>query len=149
MAKYATGRRFSIKEHENGTLTYIPGHERIPDNWYRRPRGELVEYPPVSFVKDLLQIIKTVPEAVLVGGNTGTVNSFTGVDLGNMTGGAYNTLDLLNPMKFGCFFHQLILAVVPDVFRNRLLGDVLSSALNLLSDKLNPFIDSDCAKIGK
>ena len=50
-------------------------------NWYRRPRGELVEYSPVSFATDLLQIIKTVPEPVLVGGNTGTVNFFTGVDL--------------------------------------------------------------------
>jgi hypothetical protein len=113
----------------------------------RPRRGELVEYSPVSFVTDLLQIIKTVPKAVLVGGNTGTVNSF-GVDLGNITGGAYNTFDLFNPKKFSCFFYQLILAVVPVVLRSCLPGDVLGSALNLLSDKSNPFIDPECAKIG-
>jgi hypothetical protein len=88
-----------------------------------------------------------VPEAVLVGGNTGTINSFTGVDLGNITGGAYNTFDLLNPKKFSCFFYQLILAVVPVVLRSRLPGDVLGSALNLLSDKLNPFIDPDVQRL--
>ncbi|KAJ5998111.1 hypothetical protein N7499_005510 [Penicillium canescens] len=80
-------------------------------------------------------------------GNTGTVNSFTGVDQGNITGGAYNIFGLLNPKRCSCFFYQLILAVVPDFPRSRLLEDPLSPALNLLSDKLKPFIDPECAKI--
>ena len=90
-----------------------------------------------------------VPEAVSVGGNTGTVNSFTGVDLGDITGGAYHTADLLNPTKFVCFFYQLTLAAVPDFLRSRVLGTLLAGALSLLHDKIDPFVDPSCAKIGK
>lgn len=140
---------FSITEEADGTLKYTPGYERIPDNWYRRPVGLLNEYTPVSFAGDLLQMAETVPSVVLVGGNTGTVNSFTGVDLGDITGGAYNAADLLNPQKLSCFFYQIILAVVPDIVRSRFLGGVLGTALNLLSSTLDPLIDPECAKICK
>lgn len=137
----------SIKEEADGTLTHVSGHECIPNNWYRRPRGVLNEYSPASFALDLLKMSETVPSVVLVGGNTGKVNSFTGVDLGNITGGVYNNADLLDPKKFTCFFYQILLAVVPDVLMSRSLGSVLGTALNLLSTKLNPFIDPECAKI--
>lgn len=138
---------FAITEAEDGTLSHQPGHERIPENWYRRPGGELGGYSPVSFALDLLKMSETVPSVVSVGGNTGTVNSFTGVDLGDITGGVYNTADLLDPKKFSCFFYQILLAAVPDILRSRFLGGVLSGALSLLSDTLDPFIDPECAKI--
>jgi hypothetical protein len=138
---------FSITENSDGSLTYTPGHERIPYNWYRRPVGALNEYSPLSFAQDLLTMSQTVPGVVAIGGNTGTVNSFTGVDLADITGGAYHTADLLNPQKFVCYFYQIILAVVPDILRSRLLGAVLGTALNLLSSKLTPLIDPQCATI--
>ena len=90
-----------------------------------------------------------VPEAVSVGGNTGKVNTFTGVDLGDITGGAYHTPDLLNPTKFVCYFYQITLAIVPDFLRSEALGTVLGSALNLLHSKIDPYVDPSCAKIGK
>ena len=90
-----------------------------------------------------------VPEAVSVGGNTGKVNTFTGVDLGDITGGAYHTADLTNPKKFVCFFYQLTLAIVPDFLRSENLGTALAGALNLLQTQISPFVDPSCAKIGK
>ena len=140
---------FAITEAADGTLTWKPGYERIPDNWYRRPLGAVNEYSPASFAQDLVQIAAVVPEAVSVGGNTGTVNSFTGADLGNITGGAYQTSDLLNPTKFVCYFYQLTLAVVPDFLRSEALGSLLGGALNLLQSKIGPYVDPSCAKIGE
>ena len=140
---------FAITEADDGTLTYTPGYERIPDNWYRRPLGEENDYDPVDFALDLVRIAAVVPEAVSVGGNTGTVNSFTGVDLGDITGGAYQTSDLLNPTKFVCFFYQLTLALVPDFLRSESLGAALGGALTLLQNQIGPFVDPSCATIGK
>lgn len=140
---------FAITEHADGSLTWQPGYERIPDDWYRRPLGPQNEYTPQSFALDLVKIAQTVPEAVSVGGNTGTTNSFTGVDLGDITGGAYHTQDLLDPTKFVCFFYQLSLAIVPDFLRSRALGTLLGSALTLLQSKIGPYVDPSCATIGK
>ena len=90
-----------------------------------------------------------VPEAISVGGNTGEVNTFTGVDLGNITGGAYQTSDLTNPTKFVCYFYELTLAITPDFLRSEALGSALAGALNLLQTKISPLVDPSCAKIGK
>ena len=96
-----------------------------------------------------MQIAAVVPEAVSVGGNTGEVNTFTGVDLGNITGGVYQTSDLTNPTKFVCFFYQLTLAIVPDFLRSEALGSALAGALNLLQTQISPFVDPSCATIGE
>ena len=140
---------FAITEADDGTLSWQPGYERIPDNWYRRPLGVVNEYSPESFAQDFLQIAAVVPEAASVGGNTGTVNSFTGVDLGNITGGAYDTTALLNPTTFVCYFYQLTLAVVPDFLRSEALGSLLGTALTLLQSEISPYVDPSCATIGE
>ena len=90
-----------------------------------------------------------VPEALSVGGNTGQVNTFTGVDLGNITGGIYQTSDLTDPKKFACYLYQVMLAITPDFLRSEALGDALGGALNLLQTKISPFVDPSCAKIGE
>ena len=140
---------FAITEASDGTLSWKPGYERIPDNWYRRPLGVVNEYSPVSFAQDLVKMATVVPEAVSVGGNTGTVNSFTGVDLGDITGGAYRTSDLTDPTKFVCFFYQLTLATVPDFLRSEALGSALGGALSLLQNQIGPLVDPSCATIGE
>jgi len=147
--KYTLKSFFSITEQPDGTLTYIPGWERIPDIWYRRPVGVANEYTPLSFGTDLLTMSQTVPGVVAVGGNTGTVNSFAGVDLADVTGGAYHNADLLDPPKFVCYFYQILLAATPDILRSRALGGILGTALGLLNSQLAPFIDPECAKIGE
>ena len=90
-----------------------------------------------------------VPEALSVGGNTGEVNTFTGVDLGNITGGVYQTSDLTDPSKLACYLYEVTLAVVPDFLKSEALGDALAGALNLLQSKIAPLVDPSCAKIGE
>ena len=46
----------------------------------------LYDYGTLAFATDLLAIAAQVPGALKVGGNTGKVNTFTGVDVGNLTG---------------------------------------------------------------
>ena len=116
---------------------------------YRRPLGAVNEYSTVSFAQDLVQMAAVVPEAVSVGGNTGEVNTFTGVDLGDITGGVYHTSDLTNPTKFVCFLYQVTLAIVPDFLRSETLGTALAGALNLLQSKISPLVDPSCASIGE
>ncbi|RDW64410.1 uncharacterized protein DSM5745_09821 [Aspergillus mulundensis] len=62
-------------------LSYEKGHERIPENWHRRP----VDYGLLDLNVDLLGWAMKYPELASIGGNTGTINSFTGVDLSNLT----------------------------------------------------------------
>lgn len=140
---------FSVTEKSDGSLSWNRGHERIPNNWYRRPLGIQNEYSLVSLALDLLKMAPTVPEALSVGGNTGTVNSFAGVSLADITGGVYHTLDLLDPQKFVCFFYQVTLAVVPAFLRSQLLGSLLAGVLNLLHSTIDPLVDPSCPKIGE
>ena len=62
-----------------------------------------------------MQIAAVVPEAVSVGGNTGAVNTFAGADLGNITGGAYQTSDLTNPT----LWTPVVLKLVSQASENR------------------------------
>jgi hypothetical protein len=87
-----------------------------------------------------------VPERVAVGGNLGTVNSFTGVNLADLTGGVYNSQTLLQGNNLICFGYQTLLTVVPDVLKG-LVGDV-SSALNVLTSRVAPsFAQFNCPQI--
>ena len=90
-----------------------------------------------------------VPEALSVGGNTGSVNSFAGVDLADITGGVYHTSDLTDPKKLVCYLYELTLAVTPDFLRSEALGDALGGALSLLQNQISPLVDPSCAKIGE
>ncbi|KAA8913359.1 Chloroperoxidase [Sphaerosporella brunnea] len=130
-----------------GVLTHKKGHERIPDNWYRRPTGLLNEYNAFEFSVDLIKMAKANPAILKIGGNTGKVNSFAGVDLGDLTGGAYNVGDLLNPEKLVCFIFRLMLTIVPDFLQGGILGGILNSALNLLTSTLLPLFDPKCPGI--
>lgn len=138
---------FAITEAPDGTLTYTPGYERIPENWYRRPLDAANEYSATSSATNLAQMASVVPEALSVGGNTGTVNSFTGANLGNITGGAYQISGLTDPAKCFCFFYQLNLALAPDLLRSATSGNALGGALELLQEKIGSFVDPECAKI--
>jgi len=132
-----------------GVMTHRPGHERIPNNWYRRPARLLNDYGIIEYTADLLQMAAVNPQILKVGGNTGTVNSFAGVDLGNLTGGVYHLTDLLNPEKLGCFLYQVLAAILPDILRGGLLGGVLSIATNLLTTLLAPLFGPTCPPISQ
>ncbi|KAK5170829.1 hypothetical protein LTR04_003088 [Oleoguttula sp. CCFEE 6159] len=88
---------FSITGPDNN-LKYTPGWEKIPDNWYTRHRAQH-------------------PEFLNVGGNTGTTNSFTGVDVSSLTGGVYNAQTLLQGNNLMCFAFQAAQQGAPDLLK--------------------------------
>ncbi|CAE6528452.1 unnamed protein product, partial [Rhizoctonia solani] len=107
-------------------LVYQPGYERIPDNWYKRP----IDYSIPLYTVDLLYAGLKHPEFLSIGGNTGKVNSFAGVNIGDITGGVYNSVNLLEGNNLVCFAFQAAQQAMPDVLKG-ILGD-LTTALGLL-----------------
>jgi hypothetical protein len=100
---------------EGDDLVYTPGHEKIPANWYRRPSSQPYTVPDVF--EDLITGYLEYPQTLQLGGNTGTVNSFTGVDVGNLTGGLFNAATLLEGNNLACFTANVLNAVVPQAIR--------------------------------
>lgn len=102
--------------HDAGTpltfeQTHSPGQERIPLNWYRRPTTS--QYNVVEVVADLQISNAAYPGITRVGGNTGTTDSFTGVDLQDLTGGVFNSATLFDGNNAACFLYQATLAAMP------------------------------------
>lgn len=76
-------------------------------------------YPPSSQIKTDLPCL------------LGTVNTFTGVDLGDLTRGVYNAQTLLQGNNFACYLYQSTKIGMPTG---------LLSALALLNDFLAPIL---------
>ncbi|TID22771.1 aromatic peroxygenase [Venturia nashicola] len=119
---------------------YTPGYERIPENWYRRSKTD--EYSIAFFALDLTAAAVTYPQFLSVGGNTGTTNSFTGVDITNLTGGVYSTSTLLQGNNLQCFAYQAAQQAAPDAVKG-IFSDVTSSL-----SKLNNEINSVLTQLG-
>lgn len=83
---------------------------------------------------DLLAAAADHPEFLSVGGNTGTVNSFTGIDITNLTEGVYNGASLAKGNNALCFAMQAAVQALPD-FITGLLTD--TSAMDKLGSALN------------
>ncbi|KDN40748.1 hypothetical protein RSAG8_07923, partial [Rhizoctonia solani AG-8 WAC10335] len=84
------------------SLTYQPGHERIPENWYRRSG----DYDFALISLDFHKLVLEHPEFFSVGGNTGKPNTFTGVNVEDLTGGVFNAKNLLEGNNLICFALQ-------------------------------------------
>jgi len=120
---------------EPGNFVHTRGQERIPENWYRRPNANAYTIPEV--VADVFINNAMYPGIVRFGGNTGTVNSFAGVDVTDITGGALNAADLAaDPNKASCFLLQASLAGIPDA-ASPLLGSV-GTLLGWATEQLGP-----------
>lgn len=98
-------------------------------------------------MQDLIGMAAVNPAILKIGGNTGTVNSFAGVDLGDLTGGAYHLVDLINPNKFVCYIYRLVSVAVPDALSGGLIGGVLELVTDLLQTIITPLIDPACSGI--
>jgi hypothetical protein len=72
------------------------------------------------------------PKFLDIGGNLGTTNTFTGVDVANLTGGVFNAAGLLQGNNAACLAYQFAAQAKPDVALsvfnvvNQDLGSVLS-----------------------
>jgi hypothetical protein len=118
-------------------LVYTYDHERIPDNWYRRSQKD------PSTLADILisngQQCVSYPDNCQVRGNTGEVVSFSGVNLGDISGGLVNSVeDLQDSNRLGCFISQAIQADVPSFLDNVFNGALLSQVTALIPSMLLP-----------
>ncbi|KAG5947201.1 hypothetical protein E4U53_006451, partial [Claviceps sorghi] len=128
---------FSYTLQPDGSRTYAYGKERIPDNWYRRSHKD--PWTLVDIVLGVASQCLAHPSTCQIGGNTGTVNSFQGINLGDISGGLVNVLaDLQDPARLGCFLAQNIQAEVPSSLGRLVQGVLLDDALELLTGKLLP-----------
>ena len=117
-------------------MKYNRGWERIPENWYRTP----IDYGLISLNLDLVDWFARYPELLSIGGNTGTVNSFTPIDLSNITGGLFNAGTLLEGNNILCFSLQVVKAFSPDSLSS--LYSSLGKVLSILTDILGTTITS-------
>ncbi|KAL0575172.1 hypothetical protein V5O48_006794 [Marasmius crinis-equi] len=132
---------FSVHGDDPAHFQYKAGWEQIPENWYKRAIGD--EYGMVPYTLDLLAAALQFPLFLSVGGNTGSVDSFTGVNLEDLTGGVYNAQTLLEGDNLACFLVQAaVQTATPDVL-NGLVKDV-EGAINLLKA---PLLNLNCPKL--
>ncbi|KAL8702424.1 MAG: hypothetical protein Q9201_004399 [Fulgogasparrea decipioides] len=137
-AKYPEGyldietlKSFFAVSGESGKFTYRPGYERIPDNWYKRAVGH--EYTIADYLLDVLQFALRDPRLLSVGGNTGTPNSFTGVNITALTKGVFNAATLAQGNNLQCFIFQLIQAETPGL---------LTGVYEDVTKALQPLVDN-------
>lgn len=121
---------WGVVENENGELEYKRGWERIPANWFKTP----VDYGLVQMNLDFVDWFLKYPQLASIGGNTGTVNSFTPLDISNLTGGVLNVETLLEGNNLICFALQVVKTVSPNSLSN--LFQTLTVPLRLLTDAL-------------
>jgi hypothetical protein len=112
---------------EDGNFNYTAGHERIPENWYKRNAAD--EYSLLSLATDLATMVVKYPIFASVGGNTGTVNSFTGINPSDLTNGVFNAKSLLEGNNAFCFGLRVTMQVLPEPIK-----DVLVNVLGLLDN---------------
>lgn len=86
-------------------FTWLPGQERIPENWYRRPLANA--YENIDVVEDLAIGWAAYPDSFRFGGNTNGVNTYEGVDVATLTGGTYQASDIPNSKNFACLVYQV------------------------------------------
>jgi hypothetical protein len=129
---YETLQSWFGVEGTNGNYQANQGTEQIPANWYRRA----LEYPYEStyFLADVLNAAALHPKFLSVGGNTGKPNTFTGVDIKDLTGGLFNSADLAKGNNFACFVYQLSAQAKPDAVLGVL--NKLTSSIGSIIGKL-------------
>ncbi|KAL8973564.1 MAG: hypothetical protein Q9197_002187 [Variospora fuerteventurae] len=127
-----TFKSFFAVTGQPGSFKYQPGHERIPDNFYKRAPG--TEYGIPDFLLDVLQFARQDPRLLSVGGNTGTPNSFTGLDVSALTKGVFNGATLAEGNNLQCFIFQLIQSEAPGLLTG--VYEDLTQALRELTENL-------------
>ncbi|KAF2639232.1 hypothetical protein P280DRAFT_454391 [Massarina eburnea CBS 473.64] len=124
---------FGVTGNDNN-LVYKFGTERIPLNWYRRHPDRA--YGVANLAADLAIIGAKYPEVFSFGGNTGQPNTFTGVDVSDLTDGVFNAKTLFQGNNLACFLFQVQQTQI--VARLDVLG--LQPLLDTLKGFLSPIL---------
>ncbi|OSS52535.1 hypothetical protein B5807_03023 [Epicoccum nigrum] len=135
-----------VTKNSAGKYEWAPGREKIPENWYRRVIGD--EYSIAAFTAEAVGTELANPELIRLGGNTGSPNSFTGVDVDHLTGNVLNAQNLLEGNNLMCLALTAALQGTPDLLGG-LVGNVLL-AVQKLAGVLEPvFAALNCPEITK
>lgn len=130
---------WGVYETGKGKLEYKKGCERIPENWYRYSG----EYGLVPMNVDLLAWATKHPSLASIGGNMGEVNTFTGVDLSDISGGVLNAPKLLEGNNLLCFSLEAVKTFSPNSLSS--IFKTLGKPLKLVTDALvAPILDLSC-----
>ncbi|KAK7543779.1 Chloroperoxidase [Phyllosticta citricarpa] len=130
---------FAVVDTEDGKMEYKKGHETFPDNWYRKP----IEYGLIPLNLDVVSWILKHPVLGSIGGNTGTVNSFTGLQLANITGGILDATSLLENNNLLCFVFQVLKTFMPNSLSP--LMSTLEKPIEMVTDALSaPLLSLAC-----
>jgi len=145
---------FSITGDTPDTFQWKEGYEKIPNNWYKRALGD--EYSIPFFQTDLLAAALEFPQLLDVGGNTGTKDSFSGVDLQDLTGGVYHSGTLLEGNNLVCFAFQFAQQAAPDLLKGlfssvtKPLGQLNAAVGTVLAKLSCPQLEKiDCSQFSK
>ena len=96
---------FSMIKNADDSFTHSPENERIPDNWYKRAVGDEYSHSiPQYRHRSRCSQVPQVPSTV--GGNTGTPNSFVGIEPEDITGGIFNAASLTQGNNLAYFAMQ-------------------------------------------
>ncbi|KAH7333514.1 Chloroperoxidase [Rhexocercosporidium sp. MPI-PUGE-AT-0058] len=121
-------------------MVYVRGSDRIPENYYRRPR----DFTFTDGLADLIYhtIIKR-PVLFSIGGNVNGVNTFAGLNFADISGGAFNALQLLEGNNALCFVFQFVKEASPNILSS--IYATVGPALSQLTEALNViFFSLDC-----
>lgn len=75
------------------------------------------------------------PEFFSIGGNTGSTNTFTGIDPQNLTGGVYTSSNLLQGNNAICYGLELTIMGAPDILSGLYSDD--DAAVDALGTAIN------------
>ncbi|CAH0385206.1 unnamed protein product [Bemisia tabaci] len=139
-----TLKSFYAVSGDDDNLIYTPGHERIPFNWYKRAIGD--EVNAGTLVERILTVLPKYPQFFQIGGNTGKVDSFVGLDLANLTGNVYSLPTLLQGNNLVCFMYQAMRSTYPDVL-NGMVEVIDSIVFTALSSVFNAQTLLSCPRL--
>lgn len=95
-----------------------------------------------------MDALKHLPDLLVLGGNTGQVNTFTGVNITDLTGGVFNAANLLEGNNALCFAFLSTELATPDLLKGA-AGNV-AKALRLLSEPLALMLETlGCPELEK
>ncbi|KAJ5104591.1 hypothetical protein NUU61_001938 [Penicillium alfredii] len=128
-----------------GSFVWNKGQERVPKNWYKRPT--ISPYGLADVAADVGIGYLAYPKTLKVGGNTGKVNSFTGVSVEDLTGGVLNAKSLFEGDNFACFAFVLAEQAIPHFLKGPL--ESINNATSFLKPFLSPILGKlECPELG-
>jgi hypothetical protein len=97
-------------------------HPSFLDNWYKRNPVDYYTIP--YFALDAAAMALEHPQFASLGGNTGTVNSFVGLDPANLTEGVFNADTLLEGNNALCYGFRVYGQQLPDILTGEFRGQL-------------------------